>query len=120
MTCAIDDDKNDCSISLILDKMPQVLLVHIDRYYYSAQSQVLERIPFHMEVNQEIQLNSFKYAFKCPILHIGSRTSGQYKLLVNDGNDYYIYDDALINRIEDFNYSNFDENYELLMYEKVN
>lgn len=96
--------------------MSQVFFVHINRYTYSAESQNAERCSFNLEINEVINLNTNIYELKCVLLHINGRNSGHYKVLMKHNNDYYMYSDAIVEKIEEFQFSDFNENYELFMY----
>lgn len=69
-----------------------------------------------MKINDEININSIQFQFKASVLHLGSRLSGHYNTLIKYNDCFYLYNDAMIEKLENFEYSQFNENYELLLY----
>lgn len=79
----------------------------------------MERLPFEICVTQEIKLNDHKYQFKGSILHYGPRNSGHYKTLIQNNGFYYLYSDSFIERYDDIIFSNYNENFDILMYQQI-
>ena len=92
------------------------MFIHINKCYYSHESQDTERLPYLLNINHIIEYEGKKYRFKCSILHFGSKFNGHYKMLLNHNEEYYLYNDALVEKIYDFDYSLFNGKYDLFMY----
>lgn len=105
-----------CRYTININKISPLLFSHIDRYYFSTESQNAERLPFNLEINNEIEINSITFQFKAALLHFGSRLSGHYNSLIKHKDNYYLYNDAKIDELENFDYALFNENYELLLF----
>ena len=117
--CPNDLSIMPCKYYFFIDPMPMILFIHINRYYYSEESQTVERIPFTIEINDEININSITYRFKGAILHYGNRFSGHYKVINRYNDFFYIYSDSFIEKIDDFDFSDYSENYDILIYQKI-
>ena len=117
--CPIDNSNEEAQITYSIHQIPKILFLHVNKYYYSCESQNTERIAFLLDVNDIIEYESKRYKFKCSILHFGSRFCGHYKFLLNHNEEYYIYNDAFVEKVLDFQYSLFNENYDLLMYIQI-
>lgn len=96
--------------------IPQVICIQFINYYYNQKSQNAERVQFNLIINEEIHIESTIFSFKCALLHNGGRNSGHYQVLLKHKNNFYLYNDALVSKIDGFQYSDFNEKYEMIMY----
>lgn len=50
---------------------------------------------------------------------MGGRDNGHYNTLIKYNNSVYLYDDSLIDKIENFKFSKYKEKYDLLMFIQI-
>lgn len=116
--CPIERETVQCKISYIISYLPFVLFIHMNRYWFSKDSQDAERIENNLDIKQNINIEDTNYMFKCALLHLGSRDEGHYIVICKYNNDFYMYNDAIVEKIENFRFENFNQNYDLIMYIK--
>lgn len=116
MFCPSDRKPVKCQFTIKINEISPILFFFIDRYYYSSESQNAERIYSCMNINNDIFIGEVCYEFRSSLLHLGSRLSGHYQIIIKNNDDFYLYDDAQVKKIENFQYSDYIEHYELLMY----
>ena len=116
LLCPNENQLIQCKITNYLEKSPLIIFVQFYKYYYNQESQNMEKLQFNLNINDQIEVNSTFYNFKCALLHIGGRESGHYQVIVKNQNDFYLYNDALVTKLDNFHYSDFKEKYELIMY----
>lgn len=117
--CQTENEIVQCKCCYFIDPIPMILFIHINRYYYSKESQNAERIPSNIQINEEIAVAQNTFRFKGAILHFDSRNSGHYQTLIRNEDGYYLYNDSSIEEIKHMDFEDFDENYDVLLYQKI-
>lgn len=98
MFCPIDGKPVMCQFTIKSKEISPILFFFIDRYYYSSESQNAERIYSCMNINNDIYIDTVCYEFKSSLLHLGSRLSGHYQVIIKNNDDFYLYDDAEVKK----------------------
>ncbi|KAK8881978.1 hypothetical protein M9Y10_044617 [Tritrichomonas musculus] len=107
--CPIEDKLVLCQYHNYIEPLPLIIFIHPNRYYYSADSQEAERLPFNINVSMHFDIGNTHYHFKAAILQYGGRNNGHYKAHICKNEKSYLYDDSLVEELHDTNLNFYNE-----------